>query len=86
MDIDMVLIAAGFIHVEQSKLLRDFDIKLDPQGNIQVDPDFTTSAAGVFAAGDAVSGASLVVKAMDQGRRAADAVNDYLVHLLSEGR
>lgn len=83
MEIDMVLIAAGFIHVEQSKLLRDYNVKLNPQGNIQVNSDFSTSAAGVFAAGDAVSGASLVVKTMDQGRRAADKINDYLTHHLS---
>jgi len=78
LDIDMVLIAAGFVHVEQSKLLKDFDIKLNKYGNIAAESDFSTSAESVFAAGDAVSGASLVVKAMDQGRRAADKINEYL--------
>jgi len=82
LDIDMVLIAAGFVHVEQSRLVRDLDLKLNPQGNVAVDSNFATSADGVFAAGDAVSGASLVVKAMDQGRRAADKVNEYLSGLL----
>ncbi len=77
-DIDMVLIAAGFVQVEPSKLLKDFNLHLNERGTINIDENFQTSADGVFAAGDAVSGASLVVKAMNQGRTLADKVNEYL--------
>lgn len=78
LDVDMVLIAAGFVQVEPSKLLKDFDLQLNERGTISIDEHFHTSAEGVFAAGDAVSGASLVVKAMNQGRSLADNVNEFL--------
>jgi len=78
LDIDMVLVAAGFIHVEHSRLLKDFNLAMDRRGNIAVNPDLATGAEGVFAAGDAVNGASLVVRAINQGRHAADHVNQYL--------
>jgi NADPH-dependent glutamate synthase beta subunit-like oxidoreductase len=74
----MVLVAAGFVHVEHSRLVKDFSLELDKRGNIVVDAMLASSADGVFAAGDAVQGASLIVKAIDQGRRAADGVNRYL--------
>ncbi len=47
-------------------------------GHLIVDSDWMTSAKGVFAAGDCVSGASLVVRAIDQGRQAAEGVDLYL--------
>lgn len=78
LDIDMVLIAAGFVQVEPSKLLKDFGLQLNERGTISIDENFHTRTEGVFAAGDAVSGASLVVKAMNQGRGLADKVNEYL--------
>ncbi|MCF7915478.1 MAG: glutamate synthase subunit beta [Spirochaetaceae bacterium] len=78
LDIDMVLIAAGFVQVEPSKLLKDFNLQLNERGTISIDENFHTNTEGVFAAGDAVSGASLVVKAMNQGRSLADKVNEYL--------
>jgi NADPH-dependent glutamate synthase beta subunit-like oxidoreductase len=53
-------------------------LRTDERGNIQVSNDFMTSAQGVFAAGDAVLGASLVVRAIGLGRSAADAVDAYL--------
>ncbi|MFP4267283.1 MAG: FAD-dependent oxidoreductase, partial [Spirochaetaceae bacterium] len=81
LDIDMVIIAAGFTGVRKSRLITDFGLELDGQGNIAVDSMQQTSAEGVFAAGDAVSGASLVVKAMYQGRIAADSVNSFLIKI-----
>lgn len=74
---DLVLIAMGFVHVEHSKLIKDLGLKLDDKGNVAVD-NFQTSAADVFAAGDTISGASLVVRAIDSGRRAAAAINGWL--------
>ena len=78
LDIDMVIIAAGFTNVRHTRLLSDFGLDLDARGNIAVDRAHQTSGEGVFAAGDAVSGATLVVRAMSQGRFAADMVNQYL--------
>ncbi len=75
---DLVLLATGFVHVEHGPLIRDYGIKLDKKGNILVDERAMTSAPGVFAAGDSVLGASLVVKAMDQGRKAAMGIEGYL--------
>lgn len=77
-DIDMVIIAAGFTNVSHSRLITDFGLELDPRGNIAVNVDQHSSVEGVFAAGDAVTGATLVVKAMSGGRYAADKVNEYL--------
>jgi len=75
---DLVLLAMGFEHVEHGPLLRDFGIKLDPKGHIWTDDEHMTSVKGVFAAGDAATGASLVVKAIAQGRRAAESVDRFL--------
>jgi len=75
---DLVLLAMGFLHVEHGPLVRDFGLALDSRGNIRVDERFMTSAPGVFAAGDAVTGASLVVRAIDLGRRAAEACDRWL--------
>lgn len=75
---DMVLLALGFIHPDHGKLVHDLRIDLDPRGNISADEHYMTSAPGVFVAGDALTGASLVVRAMTHGRNAAYAVNEYL--------
>ncbi len=76
---DLVLLAMGFAHAEHGAIVNDTGIELDTQGNIVVDRDFKTSKEGFFAAGDAVSGASLIVRAIDQGRRAAAAIDRYLM-------
>jgi glutamate synthase (NADPH/NADH) small chain len=53
-------------------------VQYDPRGNIQCGPDYATTASGVFAAGDANTGASLVVRAIFHGRQAAASVDRYL--------
>jgi NADPH-dependent glutamate synthase beta subunit-like oxidoreductase len=75
---DLVLLAMGFVHVEHGPLVRDLGIATDPRGNLVVDGNLRTSVPGVFGAGDSVAGASLVVRAIDLGRRAADGVDRYL--------
>ena len=52
-------------------------LDLDDRGNVLADT-YATSEAGVFAAGDARVGASLVVTAIDEGRKCAEAVHTYL--------
>jgi NAD(P)H-dependent glutamate synthase small subunit len=75
----LVLLAAGFLHAEHGPLIRDFGLQLTSNGHISVDPFLMTSSTGVFAAGDCVLGPSLVVKAIRQGRLAADGMHRYLV-------
>jgi len=75
---DLVLLAMGFVHVDHSKLLTDLGVQFDARGNIQTDANFMSAVPGVFAAGDTVRGASLVVWAISQGRQAAQAVDVYL--------
>ena len=75
---DLVILAMGFLHVQHEGLIKSLRLKLDENGNIAVN-DFQTSDAAVFAAGDSVLGASLVVKAIDTGRKAADKINKWLM-------
>jgi len=75
---DLVLLAMGFLHATHGELVKDLELELDARGNILVDDDCATSHPGVFAAGDAMSGASLVVRAMARACRAAESVNCYL--------
>jgi NADPH-dependent glutamate synthase beta subunit-like oxidoreductase len=74
---DLVLLAMGFVHVAHEGLVESLQLKLDQRGNIEV-KNYQTSQPWVFAAGDTVSGASLVVTAINAGRKAADAVDRYL--------
>ena len=74
----LVLLAMGFLRIEHGSLKQDFDLATDARGNLLVDENLMTSRPGVFAAGDAVLGASLVVRAIHLGRRAAAAVDDFL--------
>jgi glutamate synthase (NADPH/NADH) small chain len=75
---DLVLLAMGFVHVEHGPLIRDLGVFTDPRGNVVADRNVMTNVPGVFGAGDSVMGASLVVRAIDLGRRAADGVGRYL--------
>ncbi len=74
----LVLVAMGFLGPE-STVPGDLGLELDERGNVKATfGDFATSVPGVFAAGDARRGQSLVVTAIDEGRRAAIAVDAYL--------
>jgi glutamate synthase (NADPH/NADH) small chain len=74
---DLVIIAMGFLHVRHEGLVADLGLELDERGNIRVS-DYQSSQPWVFAAGDDVIGASLVVRAIDAGRRAAAAIDRWL--------
>jgi len=76
---ELVLLAAGFVHVEHGPLVTDLGLKTDDRGNLVVDAGYGTSVPGVFAAGDSTTGASLVVTALHHGREAAHHVNEYLM-------
>ncbi len=74
---DLVLLAMGFLHVSHEGLVKDLGLELDGKGNIVVN-EYQTSEPWVFAAGDTVNGASLVVTAIDSGRKAAAAIDRRL--------
>jgi glutamate synthase (NADPH/NADH) small chain len=75
---DLVLLAMGFVHVEQQGFVHDLGLDLDKRGNIAVDANFMTSVPGIFAAGDSIRGASLVVWAIQEGRMAAAGIHAQL--------
>ncbi|MDD3296745.1 MAG: glutamate synthase subunit beta [Candidatus Omnitrophica bacterium] len=77
-DADAVIIAAGFLGPEPDGILKALGIKLDSRGNIKTDSKYMTSHKGVFAAGDARRGQSLVVWALAEGRQAARGIDLYL--------
>jgi len=79
MDADLVFLALGFTKVEQD-LFNDKHICLekDEKGNIKVDDSFQTNIPGIFAAGDASRGPSLVVKAIADGRAAAEGIDCFI--------
>jgi glutamate synthase (NADPH/NADH) small chain len=73
----LVLLAMGFLHPEQP-LLDQLGVKKDPRGNVKALSPYTTSVDGVFAAGDARRGQSLIVWAINEGRQCARMVDRYL--------
>jgi glutamate synthase (NADPH/NADH) small chain len=76
-DADLILLAMGFTGPVRAGLVEESGVKLDARGNIET-TDYATSVPGVFAAGDARRGQSLVVWAIAEGRKAAEAVGRYL--------
>ncbi len=79
MDVDLVLLALGFVSPEPHGMLAELGVDLDPRGNVAVDRNMQTSVPGVFAAGDMIRGASLVVWAIAQGRDAASSIDRHLM-------
>lgn len=79
MDCDSVIIAIG--RGPNSFLQRKAGLRTGPKGGIITDDHSMTSLPGVFAAGDVVTGESLVVKAMSKGREAAQRLHEYLMGL-----
>ena len=77
-DVDLLVLALGFLGPEAAALERELGVVLDGRGNIKVDPQGRTSVEGVYAAGDASRGASLVVWAVSDGREAARSMDSDL--------
>ena len=74
----LALIAAGFLHPQKEGLLEQLELNLDSRGNVETE-NFKSSASKVFAAGDMRRGQSLVVWAIAEGRKAAKAVDAFLL-------
>ena len=75
---DLVLLAMGFTGPVQSRLLVDLGVAFDARGNVKTDAAHRTTVDGVFAAGDARRGQSLIVWAIREGRDAADSIHAWL--------
>ncbi len=71
LEVELVLLAMGFLHPQHGRLQEDLGLELDSRGALAVDAACRTSRPGVYACGDAVTGASLVVSAIAQGLKAA---------------
>jgi glutamate synthase (NADPH/NADH) small chain len=77
MEADLVLLAMGFTGPVKAGLIEQAGLKLDQRGNVATD-NYQSSIPGVFAAGDVRRGQSLVVWAIAEGRKAAEAAHEYL--------
>jgi glutamate synthase (NADPH/NADH) small chain len=74
----LVLLAMGFLGPQRSGLVEQLGVELDARGNIVRGRDYQTSVPGVFVAGDAGRGQSLIVWAIAEGRSAAQGVDSFL--------
>ena len=77
-DIDLVFLAIGFVHPEHEGLVKNLGLELDQRGNVQA-INYATNVDGVYAAGDMRRGQSLIVRAIAEGREAAEEVDKYLM-------
>ncbi len=75
---DFVFLAMGFTGPEKSPLLTQLEVELDDRGNIKRDKNFQSTEEGIFVAGDAGRGQSLIVWAIAEGRSTAAEVDRYL--------
>ena len=75
---DLVLLAMGFLGPQGEGLVEQLGVELDARSNVVRDDDFMSSVPGVFVAGDAGRGQSLIVWAIAEGRAAARGVDAYL--------
>jgi len=77
LDVDLVLLAMGFLGPVRSGMIEQLGLALDNRGNVAT-TNYMSSVEGIFAAGDMRRGQSLVVWAISEGRKAAAAVDTYL--------
>ena len=75
---ELVLLAMGFTNPVQDGILKQLGVDKDARGNVKVDDKQQSSIDKVFAAGDASTGASLVVRCIASGRKAAEGIHNYL--------
>ena len=78
LDVDTLILAMGFVGPDATPLVEQLGIALDSRGNIIVDKQFATNVKGVYCAGDAHRGASLIVWAIAEGRDTAKTVDAFL--------
>src|SRR2546425_807421 len=79
LEVDLVLLAMGFLGPERPGMLGDLGVKLTERGNVWRDANWMSSVPGVFACGDMQRGQSLIVWAIAEGRSAARGVDLHLM-------
>jgi glutamate synthase (NADPH/NADH) small chain len=85
-DVDLVILAMGFIGPRKEGMLEELKIEPDNRGNVKTDDNKMTNVPGVFAAGDMRRGQSLIVWAIHEGRMAAEGVEKYLEGVVDDMR
>ncbi len=75
---ELILLAMGFTGPEADTVVAQLGLDVDARGNVERDGTYMTSQPGIFVAGDAGRGQSLIVWAIAEGRSAAAAVDAYL--------
>jgi glutamate synthase (NADPH/NADH) small chain len=75
---DLVLLALGYQGAEHAPLYEQVGLGIDEARNLERNRDYSTQVPGVFVAGDAGRGASLIVWAIAEGRAVAAEVDRYL--------
>jgi len=78
LEAELVLLAMGFVGPERGPLTEQLGLEFEPRGAIARDAEFLTNVPGVYVAGDAGRGQSLIVWAIAEGRAAAAAVDTCL--------
>ena len=78
LDVDLVLLAMGFLGPVKNGMIEQLGVTLDNRGNVATNGDYQTSIENIFAAGDMRRGQSHEVWAISEGRKAAAAVDNYL--------
>lgn len=79
MDVDLVLLAMGFVGPEKGTLLDQLGVELDARGNVARTTDWATSVDNVYCCGDSGRGQSLIVWAIAEGRSCAASVDAHLM-------
>ena len=77
-DAELVLLAMGFVHPVLEGLLTELELELNQRNNIKVNQNLLTNRQKVFAAGDSIEGASLIVTAIASGRKVAKEIDKFL--------
>ena len=75
---DLVLLAIGYTGPESGSMVDTLGLRLDKRSNFKTGSDYQTNVPGIFAAGDARRGQSLIVWAISEGREAARHADAYL--------
>jgi len=79
LDVDLVLLAMGFVGPERVGPIEELGLRLTERGNVARDADWMTSVPGVFTCGDMQRGQSLIVWAIAEGRSCAAGVDRWLM-------
>jgi glutamate synthase (NADPH/NADH) small chain len=79
LEVDLVILAMGFTGPAATVMLDQLGVSLDARGNVATNENYMTAVPGIFTAGDMRRGQSLVVWAIAEGRKAARAIDKFLM-------